>query len=317
MTELEVNGIVLLDTEDSVAVNMSSALQVDINNVVVWSRTADLPDPITDFVASDNLYYSIHCTWTTGIDTLSTDLYVDGLGVVAVGITSPYDWDAPADDTNYTMGIVSRGEEGDILSNTYVGKVIPVPPTGDVIIDYNGISGSNPETVSGSSGSFTFTVPENTTSINYCIAGGGASGGWPQNYGGTAGEILSGAIDVTTLPTVSITIGRGGAASIDVSNAGTSSSINGTSVAGGNSDYRGDGASKTSCGGTFNDGSRYSDGTISYGGEAGGFGNGGNGGSGNGGAGGVGAGGGGTRSESNSRGAGGNGRVVITWGITV
>jgi len=63
-------------------------------------------------------------------------------------------------------------------------------------------------------GNYNFVVPEGVTSVNICMIGGGASGAVTYrhtSYGGKAGEIYTGAIPVTPLDIIPITIGSGGA----------------------------------------------------------------------------------------------------------
>ena len=110
MTELDINGVLLLDTEDSVVVNETSVTQVDINNVVVWSRVADLPDKPESFVASDNLETYILCEWNTMGNTTSVDLYEDTLGVIEANITSPYDWHGAESGVVYSLRVIARND---------------------------------------------------------------------------------------------------------------------------------------------------------------------------------------------------------------
>ena len=324
MTELDVNGTLLLDTENSVVVNMTSASQVDINNVVVWTRAADLPVPITDFVATNDLQNFITCTWTEEAETLTTDLYVEGLGIVATDVTSPHDWVPPERVVEYNMGIVSNGDEGSILSNQEIGMLAQL--SGSVVIDYNSYSfeGSGDGTVSISSGSGVFTPPAGITELTVCMVGGGGSGATvPVSYGvygggGWAGTVVSSTYSVTPEIGVSIIIGSGGnnPSSQQSGNAGSSSALGTLSAGGGaggiymwneSPGFNGAGASVTTCGGTGNDGTNTNNGTVYYGGQSSGFGNGGNYGQ----SGGIGSGAGCTYGDPNI--SGGDGRIIVSW----
>jgi len=179
-----------------------------------------------------------------------------------------------------------------------------------------------------------FTNPYDVVlDVTICMCGAGGSGaaagsdmvGYPGG-GGYGGEEISATYTLQPLEVIAVIVGIGGSAK--------SGSLNGS--AGGYSEfgtrgrveggaggvqgvlYNGDGAARSSCGGTFYDGSSYtSGGSTGWGGQAGVFGDGGDGDRQNdAGAGGVGAGGGGvTNSDNNgtSSGAGGNGRVVVNW----
>jgi len=183
---------------------------------------------------------------------------------------------------------------------------------GNVTIDYNAISGDNTETVTGANGIFTFTPPKGVRNVTICMCGGGHNG-WRD--GGYAGEIISGNYSISRDP-IAITIGKGGANAVEAPRAGSPTVFGSyATAAGGTSSYfHGDGQVRTSCGGTFTNGIRTSQGHR-LGGQAGAFGNGGNsnyrGGGGNGD---IGAGGGGVSDTRYSNGAGGNGRIVIKWG---
>ena len=205
-------------------------------------------------------------------------------------------------------------------------------PAGNVIIDYNAISGDNPDTVSGANGTFTFTVPDGVTEVNICLIGGGGSGSVTAGthagtgYGGYAGTIVTTVQAVTPNTQYGISIGQGGEGVFQLSssragNSGNQSTFNGLKADGGAggsfSGYQGQGAPVNNCFGSFNDGN--SSGTLAYGGQ-GGFSNGTNGasatnnptssnavrGAGSGGA---------RASNSGARsGDGGNGVCMISWG---
>jgi len=328
MTELDVNGILLLDTENSVVVNMTSASQVDINNIVVWTRTADLPVPITDFVATNDLQNFITCTWTEEAETLTTDLYVEGLGIVATDVTSPHDWVPPERVVEYNMGIVSNGEEGSILSNQEVGMLAQLG--GSVVIDYNSYSfeGSGDlATVFVSNGSGTFTPPDGIYAVSVCMCGGGGSGkGNIQfldfNGGGWAGIVATSEdIDVDPEVATTFTLGLGGPtpASNSAGINGGDSRFDSVYAAGGeggdytaSGGYPGDLGPQSSCGGDGNDGDRFTqaDGSM-YGGESNGFANGGNGHSSV--NAGPGCGGGAAQSGKGADQSGGDGRIIVSW----
>ncbi|RKX87225.1 MAG: hypothetical protein DRP58_03225 [Spirochaetes bacterium] len=328
MTELDINGTLLEDTENSVVVNMTSASQVDINNVVVWSRVADLPVQITDFVATNDLRYFIACTWTEEAETLSTDLYVDGLGIVATGVTSPYNWIPPERVVEYNIGIISNGDEGSVLSNQEVGMLAQL--NGSVTLDYNGYSAYGTgydATVIVSNGNGTFIPPTGVSAVNICMCGGGGSGKGniqflDSNGGGWAGTVVTtenAAVDPEVATT--FTLGLGGptpASNAAGINGGDSrfDSVYATGGGGGdyvyNGGYSGNQAAQSSCGGNGNDGGKYTGGVgTMYGGESNGFANGGWGHSSVGA--GVGCGGGAAQSGQGADQSGGNGRIVISW----
>lgn len=175
--------------------------------------------------------------------------------------------------------------------------------------------GSETFTASG-----TFIVPAGYTEVTVCMCGGGGSGGYYDPHiawsgGGYAGGIVSQVVTgLTGGQEVVVTIGSGGArhSTHGVGNSGTPSFFGVVEAAagggGGYGSYVGRGASRTTCGGTFNDGMyEY----VGYeGGQAGAFGNGGNAGTNDGG---IGAGGGAGYAYSLPSGAGGRGQCVISW----
>lgn len=173
-------------------------------------------------------------------------------------------------------------------------------PAGNVTIFRASVSGST-QYVTGGSGSYTFTVPNGYTQVSICMIGGGGSGAATGGANTSAGGGYAGAIKsqiVTGLTggqQISVTIGAGGARKYTVSgevagNAGTASSFNGITAAGGaggqptltsSANYVGIGASGSNCYGTFSDGTKQTHNYLSffangYGGQRG-FGNGGNG----------------------------------------
>ncbi len=178
--------------------------------------------------------------------------------------------------------------------------------------------------------------------VTLCMIGGGGGGG-NGNYGwggdsneyigcgGYSGEIVNIIVNHPQGAEVAITIGLGGAgqALSGVGGVGLSSFFGLVEASGGGGGqggctrpgYNGGGGSRTTCYGTFNDGTTTTDsggecGQTGYGGQAG-FGNGGNGArsSSNAGGGGYGAGGGGIGSENHSAsaGSGGAGLIEISW----
>lgn len=172
----------------------------------------------------------------------------------------------------------------------------------------------------------TFTVPVGVSSVTVCMSGGGSGGGRAFAKGGYAGQVTSQTVAVTPNDVISVTVGLGGAGSSTTGGSGGLSAFGGsgdawhlTATGGVGSSYDGRSAEQTSCGGTDNDGTFYTNGfASSSGGQSNGFGTGGTGRpqgyAGNGGNGGVGAGGGCTwYSDGYIGGAGGRGEVRITW----
>lgn len=187
----------------------------------------------------------------------------------------------------------------------------------------------------------TFTVPQGYTEVTICMCGGGGSGASTNAYegqvagGGSAGQVISQSVTVTSGQEISVVIGGGGGAvggaGVNGSSGGSSSfaAITASGGAGGilnrsspsNPSYNGVGSSRTTCGGTFNDGLKYHGGFMYAGsdyysgGQAGAFGNGGNGATAqntypqNGG---IGAGGGG-HSHYRPGGSGGRGQCIVSW----
>ncbi len=123
MTELDVNGILLLDTEDSIHVNESSITKVELNYVTVWERAAEVPDPPENFKASDTFETYILCEWENRAKTLTIDLYDDILGIVKTNIVSPYKWYCSASGLSHTLRVIARNEDGVSASNVSTGKL--------------------------------------------------------------------------------------------------------------------------------------------------------------------------------------------------
>ncbi len=159
--------------------------------------------------------------------------------------------------------------------------------------------------------------------LRICMVGGGGSGRADSNdpaAGGYAGEVVSDVVTLVKDEDVAITIGTGGYACEEpcsipgtASKFGTYFTANG-GAGGDEHHYYGNGAERTTCGGTGYDG--LGCGGIG-GGQSSGFSNGGNAtcSGANGGAGGVGSGGGGTGycDPNSNAGPGGRGQVNISW----
>jgi len=220
MTELEVNGTLIDDKADNVHVNLSTAQEVVLkrsdsdDGVLVWQRTANLPEPITDFEASNNLENFITCTFTVGSLTDRTDLYdYDTQTLIAENITTGYQWSGAELGVMYNLCIVSINAEGIVISNVDSGNIIQ---HGDVTIDYDSISGSNPETVTGGNGSFVFNAPAWVSEVSVCLTGGGGSGATYRGNayihiftgGGYAGEFIQNS-NVSVNGNVDIVVGKG------------------------------------------------------------------------------------------------------------
>lgn len=158
--------------------------------------------------------------------------------------------------------VVINGVEMDALyidnELVYSGKA----PPGEQIFEADGV----------------FVVPKGCTEVTVCMIGGGGSGGLNHDQGfaggGYSGVIFSNIISVIAGENIPIIIGIGGAGlisgSIQNGNAGTKTSFGTTEVNGGaggskqSKEYNGDGGSRTTCYGTF------SDGTIAFTRNAGG-----------------------------------------------
>ncbi len=242
------------------------------------------------------------------------------------------------DATNY--GYLIDGIDGTVDSvYLELGNVETTVIGGDVAIDFDTVSGTNPETVTGSNGIFTFTPPLGVIEITVCLAGSGGSGastnviGIPMG-GGFAGKDASGSVTLSIDEVVDLIVGEGASAVNNSANgnAGSATVFGGYLSADGGArgeydkhSYAGSGDTKTYCGGTYTDGVQVNSpasgpfaGGIGYGGEAGAFGDGGDGG-----AeiitnpttkdGGVGAGGGGASNTGAYAGKGGSGRISIKW----
>jgi hypothetical protein len=162
------------------------------------------------------------------------------------------------------------------------------------------------------SGSGTYTVPSNVTSIQYLVVAGGGGGGNRAGGGGGAGGLVQGTMAVTPGQTIAYSVGTGGAggaASGGTNNNGTNGTNSTfgslTAVGGGAGATPGDGIAGGSGGGAGHGGGPGGAGTLGQGSTGGTGANAFNGAGGGGGAGAVG----GDRSG-NSGGAGGAG---LTW----
>jgi len=172
----------------------------------------------------------------------------------------------------------------------------------------------------------TFTVPPGVTEVTVCMCGGGGGGTAGDDFlwlgmGGSAGESKSQSItELSSGEELSVIIGGGGQGRRGAlygengDNGGSSSfhTVTANGGLGGQTDetsYKGNSETITTCGGSFNDGSKSGN---AYGGQAGAFGNGGDGAYENAPNGGIGAGGGGSQNYTEG-GNGGNGRVVVDW----
>lgn len=177
----------------------------------------------------------------------------------------------------------------------------------------------------------TFTTAIGETSVTVCMVGGGAGGGnnsplHNYGYGGESGAIISTETTVTPDTDLSVVAGLGGAkqtADNAFGHSGSDSSFNGLVADGAVSGYTGNGASRTTCGGTKNDGiqNRIASSNIGYGGQSSGFGKGGDARFTDGEDGAFGSGGGAGYfdydEDGGIGGAGGRGRVVITHSISI
>ncbi len=328
---LVVNDVKLSEQADSLKVNGINVKKVIVNDAdTIWERKYTPTKP-QNFIASDTLYNEVVCTWDSASDVDWYQLMEDGVAVTPEeqGISSPYHHITIG---TYAYKIRAWNEYGYTDSDADSGTAYELG-VGSVVIDYDSVGGLNPETVTGSSGSFVFTPPDGVVEVSLCMCAGGGAGGSSDyqnanlSSGGTAGEIHSSSQAIELSSEILVTIGAGGNAVTGDSTGGTGGStvfgdITITGGGGGtpNNDrttpYAGDNAPRSTCGGTFNDGDM---GNISaMGGQAGAFGDGGAGSASNtvyGGTGGVGGGGGAVCvSTSAYSGAGGNGRVQISWG---
>lgn len=229
-----------------------------------------------------------------------------------------------------------------------------------VFFDGTQVIGPSGSQIYSTPGAYTFTVPSGVYSLNVCMIGGGGSGAANNNNstvyahgpsyagGGYSGAIVEDTIEVEPGDGITVTIGSGGVAvSTIYTSTSTVAKLNG--LAGGTTSfgplvaaggaggtyapedivlYKGNGASRTTCIGTANDGVKVTttsyignEPIVAYGGQAG-FAAGGNGRTGAdivGYSGSMGSGGGGVTSttikSTNTSGKGGNGYVKITWGI--
>ena len=216
MTELDVNGILVSDTADSIVVNENSITQVDINNVVVWTRAVDLPDKPESFTASNNLRTYINCEWTTMGNTTSVNLYDDILGAVATNIESPYAWYGAIPGTLYNLRVVAINEGGATASDPDTG-IAPIESS--VTIGPNGFTftgAGDAATISMSNGVETFIAPAGIEAVEcYCLGAGGSGafaidGEYFAAGAGFAGTVVCATLD--TSGTINIQAGTGGIA---------------------------------------------------------------------------------------------------------
>lgn len=217
------------------------------------------------------------------------------------------------------MSLANGATITDVVAN---GSTInQIYENGELVWDRQSPSGSEIFTAGGA-----FIVPFGYSEVSICMigaGGAGVSGSLGGNGGGYAGDIVSQTITgLSSGQSITVTIGVGGASSAA---AGSASSFGATSASGGaggaysatstNTPYLGNGASRVTCGGTYNDGTRYyfDSSNIAWGGQAG-FGNGGscNPTTGVPTSGGVGAGGGASFGNP-TIGSGGRGECRVTW----
>ena len=352
MTELEVNGVLLSDAEDSVVVNLGSVTGVDVNGTDVWSRVAVLPDKPTNFTASNNLETHILFEWTIGENTVGCDIYMLPDTLVQANALTGYQWyDAPTELHDYV--VVARSNEGAVASAPDTGKLLI---QGSVTVEYGGVTDGDAKFVSGDNGSFTFHTPSGVSEVTVCMCGGGGGGArmWPSGAhnhstgGGNAGQVV-GDVVIPVSGDMAFTVGAGAPATpngpgyeFDDQNgaAGGSTSFGGTPANGGSggvyasntsAPFQGNREAVTTCLGTANNGGRdyYESASYEYwsgGGQSSGASDGGLGAyyhgsyhddNTEGGPGGIGSGGGGNWSDQNVGygGAGGSGRITISWSI--
>lgn len=215
--------------------------------------------------------------------------------------------------------------------NEYYGWDSGIPVSGTISMShFYGQERPNGTLEYASAGTFYWDVPLGVFSVTICMIGGG--GGGAQNYvdqrygGGYSGGIINQAVAVTPGETITVIVGGGGARGgyTDGNGGyGGASSFKGIVGAGGKGGgitvkaYAGNGASRSTCMGTFYDGIRCTT-DFWFGGQAG-FANGGKGsdhlatcGAATNGA--RGSGGGGSDSRGSLSGIGGTGVVNIVWG---
>ena len=292
------------------AINTAGYTNSNTNN----GTSYELPGYISNFSATDNRTGNVVVTFstTTGVPTPTYDLY-ENSSLVATNITSGYQRNVSAGVRNYYVR--AKNAVGNTMSNSDYGTS-------------KAAAGSQTFTSNG-----TFQTPLGYTSVNVCMIGGGGSGGCTDDRGaggGYAGQIKSFNQAVVPGGNYGVTVGVGGTAVYGnylVGHSGASSVFHGTTATGGTGGslnacgtgyiescsipYNGKGASRTTCGGTYNDGYYTAcNGTV-RGGQAGAFGNGGN--SKQNGVGGSGGGAGATSGGCGASGAGGKGQVRVSW----
>ena len=241
----------------------------------VWTNEY-APLPITDFSASKLQIDKITINFST-VDGKPTPSYRlvndDTEEVLVANIWDNYDY--PTTEASINLRIDAFNNAGVTPSNVDTGTT--KEPAGEI--------------ESNTAGSHTFIAPRGYTEVDLCMIGGGGSGrgsGWGvQNAnlgGGYAGAVVTQAVTVVSQEEIAVVVGAGGQRTSGAvgSRAGSASSFKGISANGGaggtnGTAYAGNNGSRTTCGGTFNDGvlEYYSPHNArAYGGQAG-FGNGG------------------------------------------
>ena len=209
---LVVNGVTI-PNGSPLFVDGTQVEAIEVDGIPVWGST-EAPGTVTDFSASDDLYGKIQFNWTptTGLPSPHYDVYENGI-LLAEKIAPGYIHNRRAGI--YTYYLRAYNSAGNTISNYDDGKSLLAPP-GDVTIGYDEVTGSNPETVTGSAGFYTYTVPIGVNSIKVCMAGGGGGGTSDNNSiapGGYRGEVQSQTFTTSPGTAYSITIGTGGAPS--------------------------------------------------------------------------------------------------------
>lgn len=282
-------------------INGTQAQTVTVNGTPVWQNN-QAPSAITDFNASDDQIDQITVTFTpaSGVPTPTHDLVrVDTGEIIASNISSGYVWSTTIAEVE--LRVDAKNTAGATPSNTNIGRT--VAPPGSVVFD--------------TAGNHTFTVPRGYTSVSVCMVGGGGAGGRGEDNdvgGGHAGQVISQNYSVSS-ETVSVTVAATSTAAGNSSKFGTLTASGGAAGDDYSGDHPGNGASRTTCGGTGNDGLRIKHELFDYyfyGGESSGFGDGLDGRTENQFAG-VGSGGGGVL-LGNSVSGGGRGEVRVSWG---
>ncbi len=317
-----------------IGVNQIQRVYTGVN--LVWENFALTPIVLT---ATDTIQGQIDISWVPPTEAERYDLYRsdDAVDPLMIDATSPYldivvgtfDYYVEATDINGNT----------IVSNTDSGTGVAPPEPGSVSVDRNTYTstGTGAGTVVIADGVGTFTPPDGCTDVTVRLSGAGGSGGTffaivPSAIGGGySGTCAKEIIDVSALSSVPLVVGLGGAPVNDDFNGavgitGGSSSFGDLTVAGGiggtfvhygtTAEYSGTGEVVTKCDETHNDGVRWSSPLLTYfGGGGSTFGNGGAGAEDGPLQGETGAGGGSNvGGDGLSSGAGGDGRISISWG---